>query len=237
MRKERKPIGRWIGEALLIFLSVIGAFFVDNRREVRSQNIEYLRHLKDFKRDLLNNQGAFNYELNDNYNPVDGQGYIKGSIRKYMFFDSLFRSKTRASADSIMKLINDGAIYGVTPWIFESPQYAILTSDFYSFIKNDTLKSRLALHHRAHESRVNVKRAINSMVRKFESIEDELDWEAGASLGNRSVLFRNTTINTITRLGENYEFLKSMTEQARSRDSLVLIQIDHELELWGELDN
>lgn len=234
MRRDRKPAGRWLGEALLIFISVFGAFQLDNWRQTRGETAEYTRHLIDFKTDLLTNQGSFNYELRTTVVESTGEGYIRGNIDKYDYFDSLFSTPTRPNADTIMSLINSGAFFGLTRWIFESPQYEVLTSDFYSFIKNDALKHRIHLHHRSNESRITVKENINQLVKRFEDIQDELNLSADGNAANRAILFRNNTVNTIKRIHNSYYTLKSMTEAARERDSLLIEQIDIELELWGK---
>ncbi len=237
MRREKKPIGRWIGEAVLIFLSVYGAFYFEDIRKDISERDIYIRHLKDFKLDLEQNQGKFNFELSNTYGASSGQGYILGNIKKYDFLDSLMAIPTRASADTLMALIKEEEIFGVTPWIFQSPQYETLNRDYYSSIKNDTLRSRIQMHRRNNESRMNAKRSINAYVSKFEDIEDQLNLKVKGTPANRAVLFSNKSINTIWRIGDGYETLKGMTENARTNDSLLIIQIDHELRLWGVSDN
>lgn len=220
----------------MIFLSVLGAFYFDNLREERAQEKLYVRHLKDFKEDLKENQGKFNYELRDNYVKASGEGYIKGSMIKYNGMYEIMTVPNRANADSMLSLINSREIFGVTRWIYESPQYERLDKDFYSFIKNDSLKSMLQMHRRNDESRVNVKNAINNYVRDFENIVDRLDLRAGATAANRQILFDNVSVNTIRRLGEYYQILRDMTRVARAGDSVLLLAVDAELALWNEND-
>ena len=234
MRRDKKPIGRWIGEALLIFLSVFAAFYFDNIKDDRAQEELYIRHLKDFKSDLEENQGKFNYELNAIDIRENGQGYISGTIERLSVLDSLMGSATRANADALISHINDGVIVSLTPWIFVSSQYEKLDSEYYSFIKNDELKGKLQMHYRNNQSRIKRKEEINAYVKEFYDIEDELNLKAGGNLANRNILFSNLAINKINRLIDGYETLRNFTENTRGSDSLILIEVNRELELWGE---
>ncbi|MBO3697069.1 hypothetical protein [Roseivirga sp. E12] len=237
MRRDKKPIGRWFGEALLIFLSVYGAFYFDGIKDERARDNEYIRHLKDFKSDLEENQGKFNYELNSEYIRSNGQGYIQGTINRLEAVDSLMATPTRASADSIINLINDGVINSLTPWVFVSPQYEKLDSEYYSFIKNDDLKGKLQMHFRNNQSRINRKEVINDYVKQFYEIEDQLNLKAGGSPANRSILFSNLSVNKLGRIIEGYYSLRNSTINNRGSDSLILIEVKKELELWGEDSN
>ena len=85
MRRDKKPVTRWIGEAILIFLSVFGAFYFDNLREERGQKKLYIQYLQDFKSDLQVNQAKFAHELDPIPNATTGRGYLNRMIRNYDF--------------------------------------------------------------------------------------------------------------------------------------------------------
>ncbi|OEK04455.1 hypothetical protein [Roseivirga misakiensis] len=233
-RRDRKPLGRWIGEAILIFLSVFGAFYFDGIKDKRAQERNYLRSLKGFHADLLENQGKFNYELNSVFDPETGQGYITGHIQKLSVIDSLMQVANRTNGDALMGLINDNAVIGLTPWVFISPQYEKLNSQYYASIKNDTLKSRIQMHFRNNQSRIQRKMMINELVEEFYDIEDQLNKRVGGTPANRAVLYSNVAINKINRLMDGYFALKNITEANKGSDSLLIVQVVHELSLWGE---
>lgn len=234
MRRDRKPVTRWIGEALLIFISVIAAFYFDSYREARNLEKQYLRYLKDFKADLEENQGKFNYELNPVYVKSNGQGYIQGCIQALDLLDTLMSTPSRQNADSVLKMIDNDVITGLTKWIFISSQYDKLQSEYYSFIRNNGLRGRLQMHYRSNDSRISMKDVINDYVKEFRDIEDQLRIEDGGSQANRSVIFDNISVNKVRRLKESYNALENMTRNAKESDSLILIQLRKELELWGE---
>ncbi len=236
MRRDKKPITRWIGEALLIFLSVLGAFYFDNLRDGRSQENLYIRHLKDFKSDLEENQGKLAYELNPDYDPGSGKGFINGTINRLDSIHSLMTSPSRANADTLLSRIENGEIVGLTMWIYVSPQYERLSSQFYSFIQSRTLKARIQMHYRNNQSRIDRKVEINRYVGEFHNIEDQLNFNTGPTVQNRNILFDNVTVNKIRRLIEGYQGLRHMSQSNKSSDSLLLIQVNEELKLWGELD-
>ncbi len=234
MRRDKKPIGRWFGEALLIFLSVLGAFYFDNIKDNRAEDQKYIRHLKDFRDDLIENIGKFNYELNAVYDRDNGQGYIQGTIDQLESMGTLMSTPTRTSGDSIINLINDNIINSLTPWIFVSPQYDKLDSEYYSFIKSDGLKGKLQMHYRSNQSRIKRKEVINNYVKEFYDIEDLLNLKVGGTPANRAILFSNLAVNKLNRITEGYYSLQNFTENTRDSDSLILEEIEKELELWGE---
>ena len=100
-RIQRKPLSRWLGEAILIFLSVLAAFYFENYRERKKDEKEYIKTLKAFKTDLETNIGKFNFELASTYDTTDGRGLIQGSIDKLTFLDSLL---SQFSEDDIPRL-------------------------------------------------------------------------------------------------------------------------------------
>lgn len=232
MRQNRKPIGRWIGEAILIFVSVFGAFYLDNLRGEKQQEREYLQHLEDLRNDLLTNQGKFNYELNpvarDPYS-----GYIDKNLSLLTYVDSIVHIPTREHADTLLKMVNDRSIIGLSEWIFASSQYDMLSKQFFSYIQNDSLKNNLERHFRNHLSRTNYKDAINAYIGQFEDICDDLDLSAGPNQYNRNILFGNQSVNKIRRISNSYEGLKSFTQLVKSNDSILLKNVESELRFWN----
>lgn len=233
MNKTRKPFLRWVGEALLIFLSVLGAFYFDNLRDERNQRKLYVQHLGDFRDDLMGNQGKFNFELASRYDQNTSEGYLNERIRQLSVFDSLLDSPPAQSEAQLITMINDQAIIGLTQWIFTSPQYDKLSREYYSFIKNDSLRDMLEIHYRNNASRHNYKEAINGQISNFQLIEDQLDLDNPYDRQNRPILFSNESKNKVRRIKSTYEALRRFTRLTKSNDSLLLIQVKKELGNWS----
>ena len=234
MSRQKKPFIRWVGEALLIFLSVLGAFYFDNLREERNKKKQYVQHLTDFKSDLMSNQGKFNFELADSYDPNTSQGYLKHIINELVAFDSLLNLPPSQTEAQLIDLINENAIRGLGQWIYPSPQYDKLSTQFYSFIRNDSLRMNLEMHYRNNISRQSYKDAINGHVSNFEFIEDQLNLLDGTDRRNRTILYGNESRNKIRRIKNTYEELKRFTELTKRNDSLLLIHVENELAAWGK---
>ena len=234
MRRDRKSTGRWIGEALLIFLSVFGAFYFDDLREERSQDRLYIRHLIDFRADLINNQQKFLFELAPNFDSSTNRGYLNNILNNYILLDSLLKKPTRRSGDSLAHLIDKNIITGVSKWIFTSKQYDKLSSEYYSFILNNELRNNLDTHYRNGLSRHYFKETISKEAIRFEQIiEDQLNFTIYRTPENRAILFGNQNINMIHRLEKQYINLKYFTQSSKTNDSLLIIEVEKELELWG----
>ena len=81
-----------------------------------------------------------------------------------------------------MELIESNVVSGLSKWIFTSQQYDKLTSQYYSYIKNDSLRNRLEMHYRNNLSRHNFKSSISEGESEFEDlIEDQLNFKAGGA--------------------------------------------------------
>lgn len=234
MRRDKKPVGRWFGEAILIFLSVFGAFYFDNIREERNSDDVYIRHLLDFRADLTQNQSKFKYELQKVPNQPNSD-YIATCIDQLNFVDSLMMTPIRSNADTIISMINSRAmsLIGLTKWIYHSPQYEKLNADYYSFIENSNMKGQLEMHYRNNAGRHHLKDLINEYVHEFEGIQDNMNLDRGGTPNNRAILFSNPSINKIKRIRRNFYSLENYTQSNKSQDSLLLIEVDKELKFWG----
>ena len=91
----------------MIFISVFAAFYFDSYRDAKAKEKDYLKSLQDFRTDLKENQGKFNYELNPNYIEENGQGYINGYILKLDLLDSLLSNPSRENAELALNMIDD----------------------------------------------------------------------------------------------------------------------------------
>jgi hypothetical protein len=234
MRRDKKPIGRWFGEAILIFFSVFGAFYFDNLRDESNQDDLYLRYLVDFRSDLIKNQQKFAFELSPEFNQNTNEGYLNNILSNYALLDTLLKVPSRKNGDSLANLIDNDIIRGVSKWIFTSKQYEKLSSDYYSFIVNDDLRGKLDAHFRDGLSRHHHKDAINEDVLRFEqNIEDHLNFTTYRTPENRAIIFGNQCINMIDRLENEFINLKNFTQTSKSNDSLLIIEIETELKEWG----
>ncbi len=236
-RTNRKPVTRWIGEALLIFLSVLGAFYFDNLREEKNEKQEYIRTLNAFKTDLETNIGKFNFELATTYDTTDSRGFINGNIQKLSHLDSLLSNPSFQNTQTIHNLLQEGYITGLTKWIFVSPQYDLLIGEFNPMIKNDKLRFRVQMHFRDNEGRISIKDEINDYVKEFRDIEDLLSPDGYAIRENQNIIYSNPFRNKVKRLLNQYENLQAMTENTSNTESMLIEQIDAELALWGISDN
>lgn len=233
MRRDRKPISRWFGEAILIFFSVFGAFYFDNLRDERNQDELYLRYLVDFRSDLINNQQKYAFELSPEFDKNTNEGYMNNILSNYALLDTLLKVPSRKNGDSLAYLIDNNIVTGVSKWIFTSKQYEKLSSDYYSFIINDDLRGKLDAHYRDGLSRHHFKDAISEEALRFEqNIEDQLNFTTYRTPENRSIIFGNQCINMIHRLKNEYLNLKHFTQTSKTNDSLLIIEVEKELQEW-----
>jgi len=108
------------------------------------------------------------------------------------------------------------------------------SKDYYSYIKNNTIKGALDTHYRDNLSRHNYKNNISEEAERYErEIEERINFNVYRTPENRAVIFSNQNINIIDRLGELYSTLKHFTQQNKTNDSLLILELDSELELWG----
>ncbi|WP_422004437.1 hypothetical protein [Roseivirga pacifica] len=230
---NRKSIGRWIGEAIVISVSVLAAFYLDNLREERNQEKLFIQYLEDFRSDLEENQRKFEYELSNRYNSENGRGYLKGIIERLNFVDSVLAYPTKNNADTLIALIDNRSLIGVSEWIFVSPKYTRLDNEFYSYFKNDALHETIEMHYRNNVSRTKAKNAINQHLSDFQAVENQIDFDNPSTPKNRQVIFNTESKNILRRLKDSYQSLVFFTKNNKESDSLLIIRINKELELWN----
>lgn len=78
MNVLKKSVGQWLGEALLVFISILGAFWVENYRERKQEEESYLMTLLAFRSEVYANEGnmrvtfdgPFSYAINKHENTI-----------------------------------------------------------------------------------------------------------------------------------------------------------------------
>jgi hypothetical protein len=231
VRRDKKPLWRWIGEAALIFLSILAAFYVDNYRDQKAQEVLYLKHLKDFQYDLKSNIGSMTFEL-EREGEAGQSGYLTADMLLYDSLEAIIYGGNASQMPEAMELLSTYANQRLSKWIFESPHFNKLTVDYYYYIKNPELKSSIVTHKKDNLHRHEAKDQFNTAIRELQLLTDNLDFKNPQSRQNREVLFSNQMLNKVTRLTRSYLLLKNLTELNRDRDNLILNEVEKELDLW-----
>lgn len=233
MRKEKKPLWRWIGEAVLFFLSILAAFYVDNFRDHKAQEALYLKHLQDFRYDLTYNIGSMAFELEKKDDPENQSGYLTADILLYDSLEVIIQTADPNTTSDAVALISSYASQRLSKWIFESPHFDKLSLDYYYFIKNPDLKKSITTHKNDNLHRQESKDYFNASIQELQVLTDNLNFQNPDDRNNRSILFNNQMLNKVSRMTQNYRLIKNLTELNKTRDSLILVEVDKELEMWN----
>lgn len=231
MSRTKKPFLRWVGEALLIFLSILGAFYVDNYREQKAKETTYLKHLADFRFDLEKTTGSMNFELNDQGDANQQSGYLPKLLQSADSLNTLVKSKNPNNLTPILSIVEQ-LDDRISKWIFSSPHFDRLTLDYYYFVRNPELKSNITTHQRDHLHRQQSKEAVNGLVDKLTDLLIDVNFERPDVRTNRALVFNNKVANTTERLLTAYRVLLQTTELNQERDALLLKEIENEKALW-----
>ncbi|MCE7994315.1 MAG: hypothetical protein HEP71_20180 [Roseivirga sp.] len=232
MRREKKPLWRWIGEAILFFLSILAAFYVDNYRDHKVQEALYLKHLQDFRYDLGYNIGSMEFELEDKGDTEGQSGYLTADILLYDSLEAIIKTGDPNTSGDAVAFISSHASQRLSKWIFESPHFDKLSLDYYYFIKNPDLKKSITTHKNDNLHRQESKDYFNASIQELQVLTDNLNFQNRDDRKNRGILFNNQMLNKVSRMTQNYRLIKNLTELNKTRDSLILIEVDKELEIW-----
>ncbi len=232
MRREKKPLWRWIGEAILFFLSILAAFYVDNYRDHKAQEALYLKHLQDFRYDLSYNIGSMAFELEQKDDAEEQSGYLTADIVLYDSLQALIKKANPNTTSEAVALISSHASQRLSKWIFESPHFEKLSLDYYYFIRNPDLKKKITTHKNDNLHRQESKDYFNENIKELQLLTDNLNFQNPNDRNNRSILFTNQVLNKVSRMTESYRLIKNLTELNKTRDSLILREVDKELEMW-----
>ena len=234
MRRDKKPLWRWIGEALLIFLSILAAFYVDNYREQKAREDLYLKHLNDFLFDLLSNAQSLDFEISSETSDNIFAGYIAKRMEQLEGLDSLLRTENPINIPTIVEVFSREIDPSVSKWIFQSPHYEKLTVDYYYFIKNQDLKSHITTHKNDNLHRHEAKERLSNSLLELQGLIDLLNLKDINDRGNRAIIFGNEMLNKVGRIQEGYRLLFQMTQTNLDRDAVIIKDIEAELKLWGQ---
>lgn len=232
VRREKKPLWRWVGEAVLFFLSILAAFYVDNYRDHKAQEALYLKHLQDFRYDLGYNIGSMDFELEKKDDAEQQSGYLTADILLYDSLEAIIKAADPNTSGDAVALISSHASQRLSKWIFESPHFDKLSLDYYYFIKNPDLKKSITTHKNDNLHRQESKDYFNASIQELQVLTDNLNFQNPDDRRNRSILFNNQMLNKVSRMTQNYRLIKSLTELNKTRDNLILIEVDKELEMW-----
>ena len=131
-----------------------------------------------------------------------------------------------------MKLLSLHASQRLSRWIFESPHSDKLTIDYYYFIRNTGLKDIIHTHKKDNLHRHEDKDYFNTTIKNLQLLTDNLNFKNPNDRNNLTVLFSNQMRNKVGRLAKSFQLIKTLTELNKSRDSLILIEVERELEMW-----
>lgn len=227
MRRNKKSVGVWIGEALLIFFSIMLAFYIENYREQRSKEAAYINQLKDFHFDLMVNQGRMEVDLRK------PNGTIERNFRTY---DSLLKMLSRLDSNEMPQVINlmGDAEVPMAKWFFMSPHLDLLMTDYHAYVKNVNLKRSMTIHRRRMQFIDRMKDEMKRLTEKLHPYFDRLDHSNPSSNRNRQVLNDIELYNLVSRLDRKVLELRIQYHLTKQQDSLIAVDIEKELGLWDE---
>ena len=224
--KSRKSTTRWIGEAILIFASIMAAFYIENYREQRTKEKIYINHLKDFYLDLQINQERLNFDLKK------PNGTIDETLQIYDSLKTLLTTKKLEDIPQTIKVLKNAERYSAK-WFFQSPHLDRLMIDYYSFIKNAELKKTMRIHKRRMSFINTEKDDIKKETKKLHIFYDQLNLKDSNNYHNQQVLSNKELFNQVSRLEELVGKLRLQYYYTKTRDSLICIEINKELSLLG----
>jgi len=217
----------WVGEALLIFLSIMLAFYFENYREQNSRETAYINQLKDFHFDLQRNQRAMNFDLKLPNGVIQQQFDIYDSLRTLME-----QNETSVLPQTYRMLMS--AEQPLANWFFESPHLDLLMTDYYAFIKNVELKRTMGIHKRRMQFIDQFKGEMRQLTMQLHPYYDRLDFSKPNSRQNLQVLDSHELYNLVNRIDRKVLQIRNQYLMTKSQDSLICLEIEKELGLWNE---
>ena len=104
--KNKKPLARWFGEAMLVFVSVLAAFWVEEYRQFRQQEKTYVNTLLNFRNEVQQQIRDFRY----NY---DTASIIRNDFHPEAPFELLVR-RLSSTQDSLYLKDNEWILAQLT---------------------------------------------------------------------------------------------------------------------------
>ncbi len=207
--KNKKSIWTWLGEALLIFVSVLGAFWFEDYRHNKQEYNDYINVLINFRNDVNKDVVDFKYLMDTSM--LGGGTYIYLEDYLNQAHDVLSDNSPQNDYQAI-NIINKGNWFYVD-WRNQSEYFDIL-SNYSKYLMHDTLLATI----RAYEHVMNLENQKaeewKSQVLKYHDyIETNVDLEDVEKTDERvtsSIFFKNWIIITQYQNQDRIEFDKGM---------------------------
>lgn len=141
MTEKRKPFGRWLGEAVLVFGSVIAAFYFEDFREDLREREQYINILLNLRNDMHDDVYEFRVMADT---AMGMQCWMCQDTTDLGYIDRYLRYKT-GNRDSINLLIMKMASVINDKWRFPSPYYNEIIK-YSDLIEKDSLRTDISLY-------------------------------------------------------------------------------------------
>lgn len=141
MSKDSKSLLRWIGEAVLVFGSVVGAFYFEDLREDRREKEEYVNILLNLRNDIHDDVYDFRAQVDT---AVESNCWLcrdtttLGIINRYLRYGIGKRDTINLLMYRMMAMYYD-------QWRFPSPYYTEINK-YSSLLEKDSLRSTVSTY-------------------------------------------------------------------------------------------
>lgn len=157
MSKDSKSLLRWIGEAVLVFGSVVGAFYFEDLREDRREKEEYVNILLNLRNDIHDDVYDFRAQVDTSVESVCwlcSDTTTLGIIDRYLRYDI-------GKRDTVNRLMFRMMAMNYDRWRFPSPYYNEI-SKYSSLLEKDSLRSTISTYNEVFISEFLVYEGLNN---------------------------------------------------------------------------
>ncbi|MFY0687560.1 MAG: hypothetical protein JXQ90_10375 [Cyclobacteriaceae bacterium] len=202
---NRKSIWTWLGEALLIFVSVLGAFWFEDYRHNKQEYQDYLNVLINFRNDVNKDVVDFRYLMDTSL--LGGGTYVYLDDYLNRAYDVLTDDTPKNDYQAI-NIINEGNWF-YSDWRRQS-EYFDLLSNYSQYLMLDTLHSTIRVYEYVMNLEDQAAEDWKTQILKYQNyIEAKVDLEKVEATSEEitsSIFLKNWVIETRTQNQFRTEF-------------------------------
>ena len=157
MSKDSKSFLRWIGEAALVFGSVVGAFYFEDLREDRREKEEYVNILLNFRNDIHDDVYDFRVQVDKE---VASNCWVCNDTTTLGIIDRHLRYGI-GKRDTVNRLMYRMMAMNYDRWRFPSPYYNEINK-YSSLLEKDSLRTSISTYNEVFISEFLVYEGLNN---------------------------------------------------------------------------
>lgn len=204
---KKKSVWRWFGEALLVFTSVLGAFWVEDYRHNKQEKEDFINTLVNLRNDVHNNvrEMRYTYDTASYIFPNNRQGPRMGEHNEtFELLTASISDPPKVNSAETINLFRSVVYSQLVDWRVRSP-FAEHISSYPKYLNKDSLAYLVSKYRYIMRVQFGSHANFNEVAKELLShFEKNIEFRSGYDDGNSQFLSSTYFFNKVIYLRESH---------------------------------